>query len=833
MRPLELRVRNFRSYAGEHVFDFRERRLVGIVGPIGSGKSSILDAIAFALYGRTPRIGSATKTLINQRAADASVVLQFVVEGELWEVARSIRIKGQSKHALYRYDDIDQEPVEKLLMEGEVNERIVSLLGLDFSAFERSVLLAQGRFAEFLQARPADRDKVLKGVFGHDRLDRMKALAKEHKDKASNDLDKLTVRLERFDEIKARLAEARLEVSAAGKRKKELETAAKRVSKLEQKIKKTADEIAAAVASLAGLEEHAGRLPDPAATARLLAEVAAAEGHRKDLATQLDEAQQRLAVGEKVLAESRESGEPDQIRRAADLLAAAEPQLKAVVEADRRIASLTEGLEAARDQVARAREGLAEAELTRSNSLGRSAEAAKILEEAQAALQRGRHADMAATLRSELIADEHCPVCDQPVHELPETAGATHIEELEAVAEAAQQTKGEVGQAHASAIGMYERSKEQLQAAIDKEAAGEAQLLAAKDDSIRLRGDLEETTLRLDKILGSGDPAEQLEERRKQYEALVAEREAAQRRTDQVRGIHDQSIRDEQEIGKVVQDLGVRLTELATRLEMEIEIGDDAAAMGAAVNRLRDQWMQATADLTRQRAAGQERIKEAEEQRLATLSALDVAGDIESAVAVVVDRIDRLGVSVQRDQTELEQAADLYEQSQTLADQVDLFSRINSDLTDSRFVRFLLDEERSRLAELGSEHFEQLSSGRYRFAGDQFAILDLTAADVTRRADSLSGGETFLASLGLALALAEMVAGTGGRLDAFFLDEGFGTLDPEHLDLAMEGIEQLVANDSDRLVVIVSHVPELRMRIEDLIELERNPVTGDTRVLSQ
>ena len=110
------------------------------------------------------------------------------------------------------------------------------------------------------------------------------------------------------------------------------------------------------------------------------------------------------------------------------------------------------------------------------------------------------------------------------------------------------------------------------------------------------------------------------------------------------------------------------------------------------------------------------------------------------------------------------------------------------------------------------------------------AVID--SADSTRRADSLSGGETFLASLGLALALAEMVAGTGGRLDAFFLDEGFGTLDPEHLDLAMEGIERLVAGDSDRLVVIVSHVPELRMRLEDLIELERNPVTGDTKVLS-
>ena len=177
MRPLELRLRNFRSYAGEQTFSFTGRSLVGVVGPIGSGKSSLLDAIVFALYGRTPRIATATKTLINQRAADASVVLRFEVEGELWEAARSIRVKGPSRHALYRYDDPTEEPVEKVTLEGEVNERIEQLLGLDFSAFERSVLLAQGRFAEFLQARPADRDRVLKGVFGHDRVDRMKALA--------------------------------------------------------------------------------------------------------------------------------------------------------------------------------------------------------------------------------------------------------------------------------------------------------------------------------------------------------------------------------------------------------------------------------------------------------------------------------------------------------------------------------------------------------------------------------------------------------------------------------------------------------------------------------
>ncbi len=77
-----------------------------------------------------------------------------------------------------------------------------------------------------------------------------------------------------------------------------------------------------------------------------------------------------------------------------------------------------------------------------------------------------------------------------------------------------------------------------------------------------------------------------------------------------------------------------------------------------------------------------------------------------------------------------------------------------------------------------------------------------------------------------------MVARTGGHVDSFFLDEGFGSLDPEHLDLAMDGIEALVAGVADRLVVVVSHVQELHERVGDLIELDRDPATGDTLIRS-
>lgn len=833
MRPLELKLRNFRSYFGEHEFDFRRRTLIGIVGPIGSGKSSLLDAMAFALYGRTPRIGSATKTLINQRAADAAVSLRFEVEGVVWEAARSIRLKGQSKHALYRYqtDDPDAESIEKHLMEGEVNARVEQLLGLDFAAFERSVLLAQGRFAEFLQARPAERDKVLKGVFGHDRIDQMKDLARQRRDSADQELAKLAGRLERLEEIKAEQEDRKTRLRVAQQRLRSLEDAGKPLTDLDEAIKELRTSLARVQERSQGLEEHAERLPDAAGTERAFADAAAAEKRRSELAAELDKAQQTLSGAESALVAATSAGELEKIQRAARLLAAADPQLKAVVEADRRIASFKERQDSAEAEVVAAIAARSKAEGVRDDSLGRSVEAAKILEEAEAALDKGRHADMAATLRSRLVEEEECPVCAQPVHELPEQAAESHLEELEAVLASARQTKQRVDDAHTAAMAALERAKEQLVAAEDKRMAAASQVAGAEEDSIRVRGDFEETTLQLEKILGPGDPGPALELRRTRYEQLLADRDEAQRKADQVRGLHDQAIRDEQQAAKALQDTGVRLAEMATRLGITVAIGDEVESVRQVFDEVRAAWSQATVDLQTEYDAGSGQLEKMQAQREALLRDLEVDGDYAAAVAVVSDRIQRLEQELESKAAHLEKAGDLDVERAELVDQSEVFGRISRDLTDSRFIRFLLDEERARLAELGSEHFLLLSAGRYEFADDQFGIVDLVAADTTRRADSLSGGETFLASLGLALALAEMVAGTGGRLDSFFLDEGFGTLDPEHLDLAMEGIERLVSQDKDRLVVVVSHVPELRMRIEDLIELDRNPVTGDTKVL--
>lgn len=661
----------------------------------------------------------------------------------------------------------------------------------------------------------------------------MKALAKERRDDAAVSLEKVEIRLEGFAEIRSRLEQNQAEVSEARKRSELLQGASESVRQIDERVEAAQSTLDAVSKRLTMLDGYAERFPDQAATSKSIEDAAAAEQRRGQLASELDEAQKKLQQAEKALQRANEDSEPELLEKAGRLLAAADPQLKAVVEADRRIAKAKESAASAQAAVIVAQQKLDEAEQVRDHSLGRSAEAARILEDAEAALQSGRHLDMATTLRSGLLPNDVCPVCEQIVDEVPEAPGESHLDELELVVSTARQTKADVDKAYTQVLTTLERLRGQVGSAVEKATAAVDQIAGAEDDAIRVRGDLEETTIRLEKILGPGDPGEHLKVRREAFESLLAAREEAQRRVDQVRGLHDQSIRDEQESAKALQDLGMTLADLAARLEVTLDIGDDAASLGSALDHLRDTWATVTAGLGSDQKEAQKSLLKLGEERSQLLGDLGVTGDVAAAVAVVADRILRLEKALDADTEAIEAAEDFEGERTALKQRVEMFERINVDLTDSRFIRFLLDDERARLAELGSEHFQRLSAGRYRFADDQFAIVDLTAADSTRRADSLSGGETFLASLGLALALAEMVAGTGGRLDSFFLDEGFGTLDPEHLDLAMEGVEMLISDQASRLVVIVSHVPELRERIEDLIELERNPVTGDTRVVTR
>jgi exonuclease SbcC len=139
-----------------------------------------------------------------------------------------------------------------------------------------------------------------------------------------------------------------------------------------------------------------------------------------------------------------------------------------------------------------------------------------------------------------------------------------------------------------------------------------------------------------------------------------------------------------------------------------------------------------------------------------------------------------------------------------------------------------VNEAVRRLVIGASEILRELSVGQYALTIDDsgnFLVTDHHNADEQRSARTLSGGETFLASLSLALALsdqlAELATKGAARLDAIFLDEGFGTLDPETLDTVAATVENLAARG--RMVGVVTHVRELAERVPVRFRVKKDP----------
>ena len=147
------------------------------------------------------------------------------------------------------------------------------------------------------------------------------------------------------------------------------------------------------------------------------------------------------------------------------------------------------------------------------------------------------------------------------------------------------------------------------------------------------------------------------------------------------------------------------------------------------------------------------------------------------------------------------------------------------------FEQWLMSDVMIDLAERATERLHVLSSGAYSLTtdGTDFSVLDHRNADEVRSARTLSGGETFLASLSLALALADSITDMASTAipptESVFLDEGFGTLDPETLDVVATAIEELGA--AGRLVCIVTHISDLADRLPQHVRVSKGP-TGST-----
>ncbi|WP_395292178.1 AAA family ATPase [Kitasatospora hibisci] len=172
MKPRKLTFAGMRSYPGSCTVDFTDKRLIGILGPTGAGKSTILEAIIFALYGRTSW-GARGYELISQGCTRMAVSFEFEMNGRLWRVARELGEKRKHPKAVLEplFDDGGGQKFDDMTA---VTAEVTRIIGLDWDGFVSTVLLRQGKFDVLLKAGNAVRAEILRHVFGINELERVR-----------------------------------------------------------------------------------------------------------------------------------------------------------------------------------------------------------------------------------------------------------------------------------------------------------------------------------------------------------------------------------------------------------------------------------------------------------------------------------------------------------------------------------------------------------------------------------------------------------------------------------------------------------------------------------
>ncbi|MBK9290869.1 MAG: AAA family ATPase [Bacteroidetes bacterium] len=180
MKILSLKLKNINSLKGEQEINFAEgilaeAGLFAIVGPTGSGKSSLLDAITLALYNRIPRVqGSITKNVIQelgviltQHTTDCYAEVHFEVKDKKYRAHWSIEQnrKGNLNERKHELSDSETGAIITNSI-SDTPKEIEKIIGLSYEQFVQSMMLAQGQFAKFLQANQSERSKLLEEITG-------------------------------------------------------------------------------------------------------------------------------------------------------------------------------------------------------------------------------------------------------------------------------------------------------------------------------------------------------------------------------------------------------------------------------------------------------------------------------------------------------------------------------------------------------------------------------------------------------------------------------------------------------------------------------------------
>lgn len=883
MKLLRLTIKGLRSFTRETDIDLErlgEQGLFAIVGPTGAGKSTVLDGIFLALFGRSPR-GEAGEC-VSAGALALAVRLEIGVERagqparvaverrfrwskkrEAGEASLGAELRGAPRHLPLRIEEPRDGGWAAVDLGGRKAEEYLreEIVRVSLADFQQAVVLPQGEIDALLRARPAERRTLVASLFRTEHLGQ--PLSDELRSRELGVRGEIT----RLDEAEreqqvsaeeeaeaARLAgEAAAEVERGADALKQAEAAALslRLGRQRCAARDAAEEaLALAERRLVARADDRARLAQAERAAQVdaaLLELARARGLPLDgLLAALDagpaESDEAMAAMEARLPALR-VGEEERAEVLGALalaeLAEAARRAERALDAERearaaRIEAL--GQQRARvdrqiEEAARAVEArgaaLADAEAALALALAAQEAAARTLAEAQA---RAAAAQIAASLRE----GDPCPVCGSSEHPgVDHRAAADELAlQTRSLALAAREADaaGRARDGAARALALAEqsaRAEEAKQALIAAETESArlalARLLSGDERPRALldaEAELARHRARAELSLGALPPAARDRLRAEQGARPLAEAEA------RARALGGRAREAEQLERRLAQarDRSTALRALTRLGFATLAAYRDArlapralAALAADLDALaRERERLAAVRDERRRDAASE-VSEAEAQRAerARDEAASRAGEARARAAQAAFRCDELA-------RRRERALALQARAALLGPRARRLALLQKTVAGNQLAELAAERHLEAVTRGAAALLRTLSADRYalvRSAEGAFAVSDAAHAGLIRAPSTLSGGETFLVSLSLALALSERIQLAGRtRFDFFFLDEGFGALDARTLDVALSALERL--RGSRRVIGMISHVAAIEERVPRTLRVE-------------
>ena len=919
MKPLKLTMSAFGSYAGKNVIDFtgQQQGIFLITGDTGAGKTTIFDAITYALYNQTSggeRNGNMMRSQYAQPEAETYVELEFLYRGQTYRVRRNpdYKITKTLKNGKIREQKVPHS-VELTLPDGTVfpekknatDAKIIEILGLTADQFSQIVMIAQGDFLKLLYTKSDERKMIFSKLFRTDiywkiqenlRRKSMEMDERIQENDRAFEQEKSRIILlpeseelpldELVERLRERLKDALKEQNL---RRANVEELNKKITKYEEinklfvsleKIRQTGKELEARQVES---KERRQQIENALKADKVL--VAEQQNLRQQ--QEVEQSAQAIAKMTETLANDQEmfeslktqlqESEAKQKREAADIQ-------KKMLALEQSFPSY-EALQNARSEEQQAKKVWEDLEKTSEESFHKKEAGIAALKEQQkqqeqvveqtkknweqtslSASESAKHyehmyeaflKEQAGILAENLSAGCPCPVCGSTVHPDPAKLSDHAVTELEV--EQAKKTRAAAEEKRDLAYAAFEAEKtekQKLAQAVEKE---EADFVLAQTIAKQQRKEAEQNYVSLQKT------AEQIREKlvypslaeaKKQYAAMQKALEAAEQEIERKRQkvselaeamntLKGQKLAEE-ENQKTAKKLAAKTEkEYAKLLEKSGFVSEETYHLAILPERSRSKLEREEKEYESQclRQQSEQKLLEKQVSGKTYTDTTELNEQLKAekqALKEAEKTYMELHTAYENDRSVLQNCAVYLEKGKNLEseDQVikSLSKTANGRLSGSAKIDFetyiqrqyfkqIIHEANKRLLTMSNHQFilklkEEANTGRKTNEGLDLSVYSLVT-DSERDVKTLSGGESFLAALAMALGLSDIVERSAGAIhpDMMFIDEGFGSLDAQSRQQAIEVLAEL-AGDS-RMVGIISHVTELKEQIDRKLVVSR------------